>query len=245
MRFWFLKLLGWVRKAAPPPAGGGPAPGRGVIGYVSNPGTFPRPLSPAEEARYLAELQKGSVEARNVLIERNLRLVAHIVKKFSNTRVDLDDLISIGTIGLIKGISTYKPDRGTRLATYAARCIQNEILMYLRSIRPQQAEVFLHDPIGVDREGNELTFLDILYTDEDVVPDTVGVRLDESKVRKRVARLKGKEKLVVELRYGLKGGVIRTQREIARRLGISRSYVSRIEKKALGRLRKELQAEIT
>jgi RNA polymerase sporulation-specific sigma factor len=242
---WFLELLGWVRRAGRPPGGGDSVPGRGVIGYVSNPGTFPRPLSPAEEARYLAELEKGSVEARNVLIERNLRLVAHIVKKFSNTRVDLDDLISIGTIGLIKGISTYKPDRGTRLATYAARCIQNEILMYLRSIRPQQAEVSLQDPIGVDRDGNELTFLDILYTDEDVVPDTVGVRLDESKVRKRVARLKGKEKLVVELRYGLKGGAVRTQREIARRLGISRSYVSRIEKKALGRLRKELQAEIT
>lgn len=171
--------------------------------------------------------------------------MAHIVKKFSNTRVDTDDLISIGTVGLIKGINTFKTDRGTRLATYAARCIQNEILMYLRSIRAQQTEVFLHDPIGVDREGNELTLLDILYTDEDLVPDTVGTIIDESKVRSRVSGLSGKEKTVVELRYGLKNGVTQTQREIARRLGISRSYVSRIEKKALSRLKRELRAEIT
>jgi RNA polymerase sporulation-specific sigma factor len=217
----------------------------GTVGYVSNPGTFPRPLSAAEEAKCLEEMARGSQEARNTLIERNLRLVAHIVKKFGNTRVDMDDLISIGTIGLIKGINTYRPDRGTRLATYAARCIQNEILMYLRSIRNQQAEVFLHDPIGVDREGNELTLLDILYTDEDLVPDTVGTMLEESKVRERVSDLTGKEKLVVELRYGLGSGVTKTQREIARRLGISRSYVSRIEKKALGRLKRGLRAEIS
>jgi RNA polymerase sporulation-specific sigma factor len=202
-------------------------------------------LSAADEARYLKLMAEGSREARSILIERNLRLVAHIVKKFSNTRVDTDDLISIGTVGLIKGINTFKTDRGTRLATYAARCIQNEILMYLRSIRAQQTEVFLHDPIGVDREGNELTLLDILYTDEDLVPDTVGTIIDESKVRSRVSGLSGKEKTVVELRYGLKNGVTQTQREIARRLGISRSYVSRIEKKALSRLKRELRAEIT
>jgi len=215
------------------------------VGYVSNPGAFPKPLSREEEAHYLKEMAEGSREARNILIERNLRLVVHIVKKFSSTRVDLDDLISIGTIGLIKGINTFKPDRGTRLATYAARCIQNEILMYLRSIRPLQSEVYLHDPIGVDREGNELTLLDILYTDEDVVPETVGTRIDQAKVRKKVGRLRGKEKVVVLLRYGLTGGLGRTQREIAKKLGISRSYVSRIEKKALGRLRRELRAEVT
>ncbi len=216
----------------------------GTIGYVSNPGTFPRPLSASEEARCLREMAAGSKQARDTLIERNLRLVAHIVKKFGNTRVETDDLISIGTVGLIKGINTFKSDRGTRLATYAARCIQNEILMYLRSIRPQTAEVHLNDPIGIDREGNELTLMDVLYTDEDMVPDAVGVRLDESKVRDRVAGLGGKEKLVLELRYGLGAGVIQTQREIARCLHISRSYVSRIEKKAIGRLRKELRAEI-
>lgn len=214
------------------------------IGYVSNPGTFPRPLSAADEARYLKEMAEGSKEARNILVERNLRLVAHIVKKFSNTRVETDDLISIGTVGLIKGINTFKPDKGTRLATYAARCIQNEILMYLRSIRQQHAEVHLDDPIGVDREGNELTLMDVLHTDEDVVPDEVGSHLDGSKVRHRVSGLTGKEKLVLELRYGLQSGVSQTQREIARKLGISRSYVSRIEKKALGRLKKELRTEI-
>jgi len=213
------------------------------LAYVSSPGTFPRPLSAADEARYLREMAAGSREARNILVERNLRLVAHIVKKFSNTKVETDDLISIGTIGLIKGINTYRPDKGTRLATYAARCIQNEILMYLRSIRPLQAEVHLHDPIGVDREGNELTLLDILATDEDAVPDEVEARLDETRMRGEVLQLDGKERTVLELRYGIGTGVAQTQREIARRLGISRSYVSRIEKKALGRLRKELRGE--
>jgi len=215
------------------------------VGYVSNPGAFPKPLSRADEARYLKEMAEGSREARNILIERNLRLVVHIVKKFSNTRVELDDLISIGTIGLIKGINTFKPDHGTRLATYAARCIQNEILMHLRSIRPQQSEVYLHDPIGVDREGNELTLLDVLYTEDDVVSETVGTRIDEAKVRKKVGRLRGKERIVVLLRYGLGGGLGRTQREIAGKLGISRSYVSRIEKRALGRLKRELRTEIS
>lgn len=236
------------------PAGGGSDQGgagrdsgpgqKARVGHVSNPGTFPRPLCAVDEARYLREMAGGSKEARNVLVERNLRLVAHIVKKFNNTKVETDDLISIGTIGLIKGINTFKPDRGTRLATYAARCIQNEILMYLRSIRPLHAEVHLHDPIGVDREGNELTLLDVLATDEDAVPDEVGTRLDESKVRGRVSGLCGKEKMVLELRYGIRTGIAETQREIARKLGISRSYVSRIEKKALGRLKKELRAEI-
>lgn len=228
----------------------GPTRGRGrrdehesIVGYVSNPGTFPRPLSRADEARYLKEMAAGSSEARSVLIERNLRLVAHIVKKFANTRVETDDLISIGTVGLIKGINTFDPTRGTRLATYAARCIQNEILMYLRTIRPLNAEVRLSDPIGVDREGNELTLMDVLCSDEDMVPDLVGSRLDENRVRGRVSRLTGKEKLVLELRYGLANGVSKTQREIAHMLGISRSYVSRIEKKALGRLRKELRAD--
>jgi RNA polymerase sporulation-specific sigma factor len=217
---------------------------RGKVGYVSNPGAFPRPLSQSDEARYLREMSDGSREARNTLVERNLRLVAHIVKKFSNTRVETDDLISIGTVGLIKGINTYRVDRGTRLATYAARCIQNEILMYLRSIRPLHAEVHLSDPIGVDREGNELTLLDVLATDGDMITDEVGSRLDETKVRGRVSSLTGKEKLVLELRYGIGTDVTRTQREIARELGISRSYVSRIEKKALLHLRRELRSEI-
>jgi len=211
-----------------------------LAGFVANSSTFPQPLNEEEEAKYLSRLQKGDEEARAVLIQRNLRLVAHIVKKFDNTGEDVDDLISIGTVGLIKAIGTFKPDRGTRLATYAARCIENEILMHLRSLKRVRGEVSLYDPIGVDREGNEITLIDVLGSDPDVVPDLVGKRLDESKLREKLKKLGGKERQVLELRYGISGGPRKTQREIARMLGISRSYVSRIEKKAVMKLCKEL-----
>jgi len=214
-----------------------------LAGFVANSGTFPQPLSEEEEAKYLARLQTGDEEARAILIERNLRLVAHIVKKFDNTGEDVDDLISIGTVGLIKAIGTFKPEKGTRLATYAARCIENEILMHLRSLKRVRGEVSLYDPIGVDREGNEITLLDVLGSDPDVVPDLVGKRLDESKLREKLKKLGGKERQVLELRYGISGGPRRTQREIARMLGISRSYVSRIEKKAVMKLCQELFEE--
>nr|WP_043715540.1 RNA polymerase sporulation sigma factor SigK [Symbiobacterium thermophilum] len=214
-----------------------------LAGFVANSGTFPQPLSEEEEAKYLSRLQNGDEEARAVLIERNLRLVAHIVKKFDNTGEDVDDLISIGTVGLIKAIGTFKPERGTRLATYAARCIENEILMHLRSLKRVRGEVSLYDPIGVDREGNEITLIDVLGSDPDVVPDLVGKRLDESKLREKLKKLGGKERQVLELRYGIAGGPRKTQREIARMLGISRSYVSRIEKKAVMKLCRELFEE--
>ncbi len=214
-----------------------------LAGFVANSGTFPQPLSEEEEAKYLSRLQNGDEEARAVLIERNLRLVAHIVKKFDNTGEDVDDLISIGTVGLIKAIGTFKPERGTRLATYAARCIENEILMHLRSLKRVRGEVSLYDPIGVDREGNEITLIDVLGSDPDVVPDLVGKRLDESKLREKLKKLGGKERQVLELRYGISGGPRKTQREIARMLGISRSYVSRIEKKAVMKLCRELFEE--
>lgn len=214
-----------------------------VAGYVSNSSTFPQPLPEDEEARYLARLQQGDEEARAVLIERNLRLVAHIVKKFDNTGEETDDLISIGTVGLIKAIATFKPEKGTRLATYAARCIENEILMHLRSLKRTRGEVSLYDPIGVDREGNEITLIDVLGSDPDVVPDLVGRRLDEVQLREKLKRLGGKERQVLELRYGISGGPRKTQREIARMLGISRSYVSRIEKKAVSKLCRELTEE--
>lgn len=168
---------------------------------------------------------------------------AHDFKKFDNTGEETDDLISIGTVGLIKAIGTFKPDKGTRLATYAARCIENEILMHLRSLKRTRGEVSLYDPIGVDREGNEITLIDVLGSDPDVVPDLVGKRLDESKLREKLRRLGGKERQVLELRYGISGGARKTQREIARMLGISRSYVSRIEKKAVLKLCKELFEE--
>lgn len=213
-----------------------------LAGYVANNSTFPQPLS-EEEAHYLQRLQQGDEEARAVLIERNLRLVAHIVKKFDNTGEDTDDLISIGTVGLIKAIATFRPDKGTRLATYAARCIENEILMHLRSLKRTRGEVSLYDPIGVDREGNEITLIDVLGSDPDVVPDLVGRRLEEGRLREKLQKLGGKERQVLELRYGISGGPRKTQREIARMLGISRSYVSRIEKKAVTKLCRELTEE--
>jgi RNA polymerase sporulation-specific sigma factor len=212
-----------------------------AAGYLSGSNTFPQPLPEAEEAECLARVEQGDRAARNRLVEHNLRLVAHIVKKFDASPEESEDLISIGTVGLIKAINTYNQGKGTRLATYAARCIENEILMHFRSQRKLRSEVFLHDPIGVDREGNEITFIDILGTDADEVPEHVGQRLEESRLKRRVHDLQGKEREVLLLRYGLDGRTRRTQREIARRLGISRSYVSRIEKRALQRTRQLLE----
>ncbi|MFO7246122.1 MAG: RNA polymerase sporulation sigma factor SigK [Thermaerobacter sp.] len=202
-------------------------------GYLTQGQSFPRPLSRSEERRYLEALKQGDPHARRVLIERNLRLVAHIVKKFDNTGEDTDDLISIGTIGLIKGVNTFDPDKGTRLATYAARCIENEILMHLRATRRTRYETSLHDPIGVDREGNEITLLDVLKADTDDMDELVDRKLFMQHLRQQVHRLGRRERRVIELRFGLHDGLRRTQRDVARELGISRSYVSRIEKKAV------------
>ncbi|WP_455717385.1 RNA polymerase sporulation sigma factor SigK [Anaerosporobacter sp.] len=200
--------------------------------------SFPKPLSTNEEKSYLMQYKNGSQEARSVLIERNLRLVAHIVKKYSAPDKDIDDLISIGTIGLIKAIDTFDPDKGIRLATYASRCIDNELLMMLRSGKKQSKEVYLYEPIGADKEGNEINLLDIIESvDEDIV-DTLETRENIVKLNQFVQKLlTDREKEIIVLRYGLEGGEEVTQREIAVRLGISRSYVSRIEKKALKKLR--------
>lgn len=216
---------------------------RWLLGYISNNNVFPLPLNEAEEHELLLRLEQGDEEARNTLIERNLRLVAHIVKKFDIAGEDNDDLISIGTIGLIKGINTFKRHHNTRLATYAARCIENEILMYLRSIKKNRNDVLLSDPIGADKEGNEITLLDILDTGAEVVTETVETRLDEEKLYEKLALLTKREKKVIELRYGLRDGLNKTQREISKMLGISRSYVSRIEKKALRKLYKEINPD--
>ncbi|GAB6182047.1 RNA polymerase sporulation sigma factor SigK [Desulfotomaculum defluvii] len=213
-----------------------------LVSYIAN-NTFPQPLNEVEEAHYLALLANGDEPARNILTERNLRLVAHIVKKFDSTGEDVDDLISIGTIGLIKAINTFKPDKGTRLATYAARCIENEILMHLRFIKKVKAEVSLYDPIGVDKEGNEISLIDILGTDPEVVADTVELTFEKNRLLEKVCKLTTREKRVLEMRFGLGSTVRKTQREIARTLGISRSYVSRIEKRALNKLTKEFTAE--
>lgn len=213
-----------------------------VVSYISN-SVFPQPLSSEEEAKLLARMAQGDPDARNILVERNLRLVAHIVKKFDNTGEDSDDLISIGTIGLIKAVNTFDPEKKTRLATYAARCIENEILMHLRSSKKTRSEVLLHDPIGADKEGNEITLLDILGTEPDEVLDRVEWQLEHEKLRRTMQRLTRREKRILELRYGLLDGVRQTQRDISRALGISRSYVSRIEKRAITKLQREMLAD--
>ncbi len=214
------------------------------LGYVSNSNSFPQPLTAEEEQKYIEAYKEGSEDARNTLIERNLRLVAHIVKKYSTFSSDVDDLISIGTIGLIKAISTFDQSKGTRLATYAARCIENEILMQIRSTKKIQSEVSLHDPIGVDREGNEITLIDVIGNETESVIDEVELKIQVRRLyNKMKAVLKKREKTVLELRYGLLNGTSKTQREIAGMLGISRSYVSRIEKKAIKKLSKELEPE--
>ncbi len=208
-----------------------------LVGYLSG-NAFPQPLSEAEEAAALRALRGGDLRARQMLIERNLRLVAHIVKKFDNTGEDTDDLISIGTVGLIKGIDTFNPERGTRLATYAARCIENEILMHLRVIKRRRSEVSIYDPIGYDREGNEITLMDVLGSEPNVIPDQVVAREEVELLHRELRVLPPKERKVLELRFGLRQAPRKTQREIARMLGISRSYVSRIEKRAIKDIKK-------
>jgi len=215
-----------------------------LVSYIAN-NTFPLPLSEKDERVYLQRLKGGDEVARSVLIERNLRLVAHIVKKFDNTGEDVDDLISIGTIGLIKAINTFDPAKKIRLATYAARCIENEILMHLRSTRRIRTEVSLYDPIGVDKEGNEITLIDVLGTAPDIVGEAVESLCEQERLTREIHRLTAREKWVLEMRFGLPDGRRKTQRDIAKILGISRSYVSRIEKHAITKLGKTLSANDT
>ncbi|NLW07912.1 MAG: RNA polymerase sporulation sigma factor SigK [Clostridia bacterium] len=212
-----------------------------LLSYIAN-NAFPMPLSEEEEQRYLERWQKGEQAARNILIEHNLRLVAHITKKFENTGEDTEDLISIGTVGLIKAINTYNLNKGTKLATYAARCIENEILMHLRAMKKTRGEVSIYEPIGVDKEGNEISLIDVLGSEQDIA-EMVESNFERQNIRKKINALSPREKKVLEMRYGLARNFSRTQREIARKMGISRSYVSRIEKKAIQKLLKELKAE--
>ncbi|MEN2465056.1 RNA polymerase sporulation sigma factor SigK [Ornithinibacillus sp. FSL M8-0202] len=202
------------------------------VSYVKN-HAFPQPLSSEEEAKYIEEMQNGSEEARNKLIEHNLRLVAHIVKKFENTGEDMEDLISIGTIGLIKGIESFSVGKGTKLATYAARCIENEILMHLRALKKVKKDVSLHDPIGQDKEGNEISLIDILQAENENVIEYIQLNMEIEKMQDYFSILDKREKEVIIYRYGLNDKKEMTQREIAKKLNISRSYVSRIEKRAL------------
>lgn len=203
--------------------------------------SFPQPLSAAQETVYLRQYQNGDMHARDILIERNLRLVAHIVKKYMNSGKETDEMISVGIVGLVKAVNTYNFEKGSRLATYAARCIDNELLMLMRGDRKLSREVSLYDPIGTDKEGNEITLLSILeHEDEDIID-----QLDKKQSLRKLSKILSKvltprEYFVVIRRYGLYGHHETTQRELAEQLNISRSYVSRIEKKALEKLRLQL-----
>ena len=213
-----------------------------VVGYISSNNLFPEPLSSEEERIYLEQMKAGNEEARNILIERNLRLVAHICKKYSTSKADQDDLISIGTIGLIKGINSFEASKGVRLATYVARCIDNEILMYLRSAKKLNAEVYLEDPIGKDKDDNTVTLQEVLENDDKSIEDEVDLKFKIKKLYNKIKEvLKDREKFIIELRFGLNGKKPKTQHEIAEMMGISRSYVSRIETKAIGKLAKEFK----
>lgn len=206
--------------------------------HLENTGSFPKPLSAAEEREALERMKNGDSSARDLLVEHNLRLVVHIIKKYYSNYSDQDDLISIGTIGLIKAVGSFNPDKGTRLATYASRCVENEILMYFRNQKKTSQDVSMNEPIDYDSEGNPLTLSEIIFTDDTVIDD-IDRKMKIEKLRRAVDSIKDKrEKEIIVRRYGLDGSFPLTQREIAKELGISRSYVSRIEKKALGQLRK-------
>lgn len=210
---------------------------------VTNSGTFPRPLTEDEERIYLEAYKNGDLSAREKLIEHNLRLVAHIIKKYYSSANEQDDLISIGTIGLIKAVSTYDYSKGTRLATYAARCIENEILMHFRNLRKSAQDVYISDPIDSDGDGNSLTLMDVIY-DDDAIIDNLDYKINRQKLYRFIySELESRERAIIEMRYGLRGFSPLTQREVAAKLKISRSYVSRIEKKSLLLLRKRFERE--
>ena len=202
--------------------------------------SFPKPLSRAEEQEYLARWAQGDVEARNLLVEHNLRLVAHIMKKYYTQTDDVDDLISIGTIGLIKGVNTYKPDKGVRLATYVSRCIENEILMHFRSRKKSAGDVSLSDALDVDGDGSGLSIMDVVAQEDDMAERIGNAELCQELIRSIETSLTRREAKIIRLRYGLDGAAPMTQKETAQLCGISRSYVSRIEKKALEKLRMSL-----
>ena len=210
--------------------------------HVCSGGSFPKPLSKKEEEYYLERLKEGDNEARNKLVEHNLRLVAHIIKKYYGTKCEQDDLVSIGTIGLIKAINTFKPDKKIRLSSYASRCIENEILMHLRAVKKTERDVSLNETIDTDKDGNPLTLMDIMKVDDNIL-DELDMKLNSKKLGQYITEeLNSREKTVIILRYGLNGKKPMTQKEIAKMLNISRSYVSRIETKALKTLRKRFES---
>ncbi len=221
----FLSKIGWTR---------------GELYYIGGADVLPPPLKGEEEQAALVALEQGSEDAKQILIERNLRLVVFISRRFENTGVNLEDLISIGTIGLIKAISTYRLDKNIKLATYASRCIENEILMHIRKISSQKTEVSLDEPINMDYDGNELLLSDILGTDEDMILRPLEEDVDLCILRQAVKELPEREREIVIMRFGLYGHKELTQKEVAQYMGISQSYISRLEKRIMQKLRKEL-----
>jgi RNA polymerase sporulation-specific sigma factor len=205
--------------------------------HITTPNSFPKPLSAKEEKKFIDLLKKGDIDAKNTLIKHNLRLIAHITKKYYFNKSDPDDLISIGTIGLIKAVNTFKADKGIRLSSYAARCIENEILMHFRNSKKSSLDISINEPIETDKNGNVLTLMDTIATDDSVV-EKIDTKINIQKLGKDITKfLSPRERTIVCLRYGLCGQNSLPQREVAKRLGISRSYVSRIEKRALGILK--------
>ena len=212
----------------------------GKVMYIGGSDTLPPPLKREEETALIARLEAGDPRARDLLIEHNLRLVAYIARRFENTGVHIEDLISIGTIGLIKAVGTYQPAKAIKLATYASRCIENEILMYLRKTANQKTELSFDEPLNTDWDGNELLLSDVLGTDEDLVVQPLEADVDRQLLRRAMERLDDRERQIITLRFGLDGRRECTQKEVADKLGISQSYISRLEKRIIARLKKEI-----
>ena len=211
-----------------------------VLFYVGKTDALPEPLTKEEEEKYLVLNEEGDREAKNILIEHNLRLVVFLAKKYENTGVDLEDLVSIGTIGLIKGINTFHRGKNIKLATYASRCIENEILMYLRRSNKIKGEISIDEPLNKDCDGNELLLSDILGTEPDITSRNIEDEVDKTLLRASISKLKEREKIIMEMRFGFKTGNEKTQKEVADELGISQSYISRLEKKIIGKMKKEI-----
>ena len=209
--------------------------------YIGGSDVLPPPLPPEEERTLIARLAEGDEQARQTLIERNLRLVVYIARRFENTGVNIEDLISIGTIGLIKAVGTFRADRNIKLATYSSRCIENEILMYLRKTQPQKNEISIDEPLNVDWDGNELLLSDILGTDSDMVNRNIENQVERNLLLEAVAKLSERERMIMELRFGLGGKKEHTQKEVADIIGISQSYISRLEKRIVKSLKDELE----
>ena len=227
MKFYWYKLLIKLRLKSD------------EIHYIGGSEALPPPLTKEEEEVLIHKLPKGDETARTILIERNLRLVVYIARKFENTGINIEDLISIGTIGLIKAVNTFNPEKKIKLATYASRCIENEILMYLRRNNKIRSEVSFDEPLNIDWDGNELLLSDVLGTDDDIITKDLEANIDRNLLTKALYQLNDREKQIMELRFGLLGGEEKTQKDVADMLGISQSYISRLEKRIIKRLRKE------